>query len=86
MASKNVLLGSGNIEEVVQKPPEIQLYAPAWRFHKSCPQGRVIHTDKELAKLDAEGWKDHPGKVTLLPGVEHLYEDESVKVPNDGVS
>ena len=74
MASKNILLGDIQPEEVVQKPPEVQLYAPAWRFHKSCPKGMVVTTDKLLAKLDAEGWKDHPGKVTLLPGHEHLFE------------
>ena len=74
MASKNVLLGSGNIEEVIQKPPEVQVYAPAWRFHKNCPKGMVVTTDKLLANLDADGWKDHPGKVTLLPGHEHLFE------------
>jgi hypothetical protein len=74
LASQNQLLGSNNPVEVVQKPPEVQLYAPAWRFHKNCPKGMIVTTDKLLEKLDADGWKDHPGKVTLLPGHEKLFE------------
>uniref|UniRef100_A0A6H1ZPA1 Uncharacterized protein n=2 Tax=viral metagenome TaxID=1070528 RepID=A0A6H1ZPA1_9ZZZZ len=74
MASKNILLGSGNVEEVVVKPPEIQKYAPVWRFHKSCLKGKLVVTDRELVILDEQGWKDHPGKVQLLPGHEHLFE------------
>ena len=80
MASNNRLLGETYPEEVVAKAPEVQKFAPAWRFHKDCPKGIVVHTDKELEKLDSQGWKDHPGKVTLLPGHEHLFENESVKV------
>ena len=74
MVSRNQLLGDLNPVEVVKKPPEVQLYTPAWRFHKSCPKGKLITSDKLLAKLDEEGWKDHPGKVQLLPGHEHLFE------------
>jgi hypothetical protein len=82
MASKNQLLGSGKIEvdeetgkvTVVQFP---SLGLPAWRYHKNCPSGIVVKTEVELARLEVEGgWVDHPGKVSLLPGHENMYEGE----------
>jgi hypothetical protein len=50
--------------------------APAWRFHESCIDGKVVLTDEELDRLDGMGWKDHPGKVRLLPGHEKVWEEE----------
>ena len=75
MASKNVLLGSGKVEEVeaevvVKKPVK----APAWRYHESCPKGKIFKTDEALEAADAAGWKDHPGKVQSLPGFEKMFE------------
>ena len=73
--AKNRLLGSGvpegvEAEIIVKKPAK----APAWRYHVDCPKGRVFKTDEALAAADASGWKDHPGKVQLLPGHEGLFE------------
>jgi len=75
MASDNQLLGSGKpagtVEErVVSRQPI------AWRFHKDCPQGKLVYTKEELEKLDKADWKDHPGKVQKLPGHEKVWEDE----------
>lgn len=67
MVSVNVLLGSGKVIEEVKLDVPIEKYAPAWRYHRSCPSGKVIYTDKELAKLDAIGWVDHPGKINNNP-------------------
>jgi hypothetical protein len=82
MVSKNQLLGSGKIEvdEVTGKVTIVQspsLGLPAWRYHKNCSGGVVVKTEVELARLEAEGgWVDHPGKVSLLPGHENMYEGE----------
>jgi len=76
MPSQNRLLGSGIPEQgLVDKHIEpVNLRAPAWRFHKDHPEGKLCKTDAELDKLDAEGWLDHPGKVRLLPGHEKVWE------------
>jgi hypothetical protein len=81
MASRNQLLGSGKIE-VEEETGKITIAQssdptglPAWRFHKDCREGVLVKTALELAKLEAAGgWVDHPGKIFLLPGHEHLYE------------
>jgi hypothetical protein len=77
MASKNKLLGSGKPEEVEEEVPVmVPVKAPAWRYHVNCPKGKVFKTDEELAVADANGWKDHPGKVQLLPGSEDMFESD----------
>jgi hypothetical protein len=78
MASKNKLLGSGKVEEVeeVVKPKVELKHAPAWYFHINCPEGVIAKTDEEVDALIANGWKDHPGKVRLLPGHEKVFEEE----------
>jgi hypothetical protein len=79
MASQNNLLGSGKpfvVPLPEPTPVELQQFAPAWRFHKECPEGVLVKTDKQLAELDAAGWKDEPGKVRLLPGHEKVWEAE----------
>ncbi len=89
MASKNKLLSPGtvkgfklDVEDVVETAPvskidvSVSKKAPAWRYHKTMPQGMIVKTDEELAQLDKAGWKDHPGKVTRLPGFENLYEGD----------
>ena len=78
MASKNVFVGEIGTEEQVAEVRPAPRRAPAWRYSKDCPAGKVIKTDEELDRLDAAGWKDHPGKVRLLVGHESLFEDESV--------
>ena len=76
MPSQNRLLGSGVPEEnpIAKHVEPTNLKAPAWRFHKDFPEGRLCKTDVDLDKLDAEGWLDHPGKVRLLPGHEKVWE------------
>lgn len=76
MPSQNVLLGSGIPEQkpIAKHIEPTHLRAPAWRFHKDFPQGKICKTDAELDKADAEGWLDHPGKVRLLPGHEKVWE------------
>ncbi len=54
---------------------KVKQKAPAFRYCADCClEGKIIYTDKELKKLDKEGWKDHPGKVQLLAGFEYLFE------------
>ena len=83
MVSKNKLLGSGvDYESLAKQLPrndEVQKIAPAWRFHKTCPEGRVIKTDKAIKELDKAGWVDHPGKVRKLPGHENMFKGEEDK-------
>ena len=82
MASKNQLLGFSTeyfAEEQKKEESKVQMHAPAWRFHEKCLEGKVAKTDRELAELDLIGWKDHPGKVKLLPGHEKLWEAECAK-------
>lgn len=77
MASKNKLLGSGKIEEEVPEIKEVpQVKAPAWRYHESCPEGKIFKTDEALVKADQDGWVDHPGKVRKLAGHEHLFDGQ----------
>jgi len=83
MPSKNKLLGSGVLlqeQGIVGHTEPTFLRTPAWRYHKDCPQGKVCKTDKELDEADATGWKDHPGKVTKLPGHEYLFEEDKGKI------
>lgn len=78
MASRNKLLGSGKIEEEVEKevPLKVFVKAPAWRYHADCPKGKIFKTDETLAEADANGWKDHPAKVQRLPGFEKMFESD----------
>jgi|SRR3989338_6041702 len=83
MASQNILLSpGGNTPQpiVEHKEPEHKR-TPVWRYHKDCPQGKVINYDDELDKANATGWVDHPGKVTRLPGLEKIYDDFHVPPP-----
>lgn len=73
MASKNRLINGPVVAEDAEEVVVSQS-APAWRYHESCPGGKVCKTDKELQEADAAGWQDHPGKVALLPGFEKLFE------------
>ena len=88
MASQNQLLGSGILyqEPTASHIEPTFLRAPAWRYHKDCPQGKVCKTDEELDKADAAGWKDYPGKVTRLPAFESLFEEEKVEESKIDVS
>lgn len=55
---------------------DVSVKAPAWRYHKDFPQGKVVTTDKELEQLDKAGWKDHPGKCTKLSAFANFYEGD----------
>jgi hypothetical protein len=74
MTSHNKLLGMGivDIPEIGTHLPSNER-APAWRYHGSCTKGKIVLTDSELDKLDADGWVDHPGKLSKLPGLEKFY-------------
>ena len=78
MASKNRLLGSGIVEDSVEevKTSVVSFDLPCLMYHSSCIDGKVVRTVEELNKLIVVGWKDHPGKVALLPGWEDLYNKE----------
>jgi hypothetical protein len=80
MASKNILLGSGvSYDELISpQRDEVNKYTPCWRYSKDFPKGVLIKSDKVLEGLDSAIWKDHPGKVTKLPGHELLFEEEIV--------
>jgi hypothetical protein len=80
MASNNQLLGSGKPvqQEVVKE--EVNTFAPI--LLHSTTETRVVKTKKEFDELVAAGWKDHPGKVRLLPAFKHLYEGEPVTESN----
>lgn len=82
MASKNKLILGPEIVEEEQIQP-VQAKAPAWRYHSSCREGKVFKTDEALAAADKAGWKDHPGKVSLLPGHEKLFQESSKIVSSD---
>lgn len=76
MASKNKLVGSGKIEEekVIEEKKVQSEFEPMWLYRSDFPKGRIIKSLKEKRELVKEGWVDHPGKCTLLPGHEHLFE------------
>lgn len=77
MAAKNKLLGSGKIEEIEEEiTVKTFVKVPAWRYHENCPEGKVFKTDDALTEADANGWKDHPGKVQSLPGFEKMFESD----------
>jgi len=90
MASNNRLLGSGKTyseEEVVQI---LENFDPVWLFHKDHPEGQIVKKQVVFDQLIKEGWVDHPGKCTLLPGLEKYYEGdkeieevEKVKEPEE---
>ena len=76
MPSHNILLGSGPVTE----EPKVESHhggtpAIAWRYHESCPEGRLLKTAEDIAKYDALGWVNTPGKIFLLPGHEQVYAD-----------
>ena len=76
MPSHNILLGSGPVTE----EPKVESHhggtpAIAWRYHESCPEGKLLKTAEDIAKYDALGWVNTPGKIFLLPGHEQVYAD-----------
>jgi hypothetical protein len=79
--SNNTLLNGINLVE--EKPVEVvkQLKTPAWRWHTSCPNGKIIKTDIELDKLEKEGWVNHPkniGKQYIPPVIKSIEPVKSV--------
>ncbi len=36
-----------------------------WRYHESCPEGKIFTGDDAIAEADKAGWKDHPHKLDL---------------------
>ena len=53
---------------------------PTLRYHKSCIGGKLFKYEDALEKAEAEGWVDHPGKITKLPGHEKLFNSQNVTV------
>ena len=73
MASNNVLLGSGKIlNEEVEVEEVVEVFNPIF-LHNECESVKVT-TKEKFDKLTASGYKDHPGKVRLLPGFEYMFE------------
>lgn len=76
MVSKNKLLGSGKTD--VEEVKEVLVSIPESNFpilmHSVNEKYKVVKTKAEMQKLYDEGWRDHPGKVRLLPAFEHLFE------------
>ena len=83
---KNRLLGQTYAEP--EKEIEINTFQPIWLYSADCPKGLVIKKQAEYDLLIEKGWVDHPGKCTLLPGFEDLFEgnESSSEVPEDDVS
>jgi hypothetical protein len=79
MPSNNRLLGSTRLEVKEEVRESVSTRVPVWRYHESCLKGIVVKTEKELNRLDKEGWVDHPGKIALLPGHEKLFEGDVSK-------
>jgi len=69
---KNRLLGQTYAEP--EKEIEINTFQPIWLYSADCPKGLVIKKQAEYDLLIEKGWVDHPGKCTLLPGFEDLFE------------
>jgi len=76
MASDNRLLGSGKTYSAAEVQQILENFDPIWMFHKDHPEGQVVKKQVVFDKLVEEGWVDHPGKCTLLPGFEKYYEGE----------
>jgi len=74
MASDNRLLGSGKTYSAAEVQQILENFDPIWMFHKDHPEGQVVKKQVIFDKLVEEGWVDHPGKCTLLPGLEKFYE------------
>jgi len=65
MQSNNFILGHNAQppEEAIGTPVHAaaQVRTPTWKYHKECPQGRLIKTDAELDAIEAAGgWVDWP--------------------------
>lgn len=79
MQSQNFILGHNAQppEEVIGTPPA-QQRTPTWKYHKECPQGRLIKTDAELDAVEAEGgWVDWPKMLNddyVKPEVKPVIE------------
>lgn len=80
MVSRNQLLGYGSpvldVEKVEIDPTDMQ---PMLMFHDSAMSGVLVNTKAKHRKLVEAGWKDHPGKVKMLPGHEKIWEEEQAK-------
>jgi hypothetical protein len=71
MASRNRLLGMG---ESVEEEKKVDAPVLQWMYSVGCPEGVLLTNQKDIDAFEKLGWKDHPGKVRLLPGHEHLFE------------
>jgi len=76
MASDNQLLGSGKAHVLEENIQVAETFERMLMFHKNHPEGQVVKERAVFDKLMKEGWVDHPGKCTLLPGLEKYYEGE----------
>jgi len=80
MVSDNRLLGSGKIHTPTKAAQTVEVFQPMWMFHKDHPEGEVVTKQVRYDKLIVAGWVDHPGKCTLLPGLEKWYEGGENKI------
>ena len=75
MASNNSLLGSGKSYTPDKEPaPKGDFFVPRWMYHRDIPEGVLVRLEREFNKL-SDDWVDHPGKCTLLPGHEKIYQE-----------
>lgn len=44
------------IEEVKEEVKKDD-FTPCWRYHSTCPQGRIVTSEEELKYLESIGWK-----------------------------
>jgi hypothetical protein len=47
------------IEEVVEEVKQVKVddFIPCWRYHSTCPQGRIVTSKEELDYLESIGWR-----------------------------
>ena len=85
MASQNKLLSPGTLiedalqqEEVVEESTQKKAFKyPFWIYHETFPNGVLLRNDTEASKYKhLKNVEDHPGKIRLLPGHEHLFKGE----------
>ncbi|MCK9370120.1 C2H2-type zinc finger protein [Candidatus Dojkabacteria bacterium] len=82
--SSNTLLNGIALVETLPVVVIKQERTPAWRWHTSCREGKIIKTDVELDKLEKEGWVSHPkniGKQYIPPVIKPIEPVKPVLTP-----
>ena len=77
MTSNNRLLGR-TYEDIADAADPVEVFAPKWLYHPTCPGGVIVKDSAKYAALTKEGWVDHPGKCILLAGHEKLFSGAAI--------